>query len=106
MVESTTSELLIWFLCTDSQQEIVSLYNRFCQLDRKGGGFISADEFLSIPEFAVNPLSQVLLLLCVHFFLSKWSVWLRGFTSTSIRTYVMYVLCECTRYIKIDLKNK
>ncbi|KAB1211980.1 Calcineurin subunit B [Morella rubra] len=46
---------------TYSQQEIVSLYNRFCQLDRKGGGFISADEFLSIPEFAVNPLSQRLL---------------------------------------------
>ncbi|BBH08626.1 Protein of unknown function D [Prunus dulcis] len=44
---------------TFSQQEIVSLYQRFCQLDRSGGGFISADEFLSVPEFAVNPLSQV-----------------------------------------------
>lgn len=42
-----------------SQQEIVSLYQRFCQLDRSGGGFISAEEFLSVPEFAVNPLSQV-----------------------------------------------
>ncbi|PON99347.1 Parvalbumin [Trema orientale] len=46
---------------TFSQQEIVSLYQRFCQLDRNGGGFISSDEFLSIPEFAVNPLSQRLL---------------------------------------------
>ncbi|XP_048440096.1 calcineurin subunit B isoform X2 [Pyrus x bretschneideri] len=45
---------------TFSQQEIVSLYQRFCQLDRSGGGFISADEFLSVPEFAVNPLSQIL----------------------------------------------
>ncbi|EXB42925.1 hypothetical protein L484_013947 [Morus notabilis] len=44
-----------------SQQEIVSLYQRFFQLDRKGGGFISAEEFLSVPEFAVNPLSQRLL---------------------------------------------
>lgn len=44
-----------------SQQEIVSLYQRFCQLDRSGGGFISAEEFLSVPEFAVNPLSQVLI---------------------------------------------
>ncbi|XP_077222710.1 uncharacterized protein LOC143856390 [Tasmannia lanceolata] len=44
-----------------SQHEIVSLYQRFCQLDRNGGGFISADEFLSVPEFAVNPLSQRLL---------------------------------------------
>ncbi|ERN14306.1 calcineurin subunit B [Amborella trichopoda] len=44
-----------------SQQEIVSLYQRFCQLDRNGKGFISADEFMSVPEFAFNPLSQRLL---------------------------------------------
>ncbi|XP_014510645.1 calcineurin subunit B isoform X1 [Vigna radiata var. radiata] len=44
-----------------TQQEIVSLYQRFCQLDRNNCGFISSDEFLSIPEFAVNPLSQSLL---------------------------------------------
>ena len=43
----------------------MSLYERFCQLDRSGGGFISAEEFLSVPEFAVNPLSQVLIFLCV-----------------------------------------
>lgn len=49
--------------CNDlfSQQEIVSLYQRFCQLDRNAKGFISADEFLSVPEFAMNPLSQRLL---------------------------------------------
>ncbi|XP_028793999.1 calcineurin subunit B-like isoform X1 [Neltuma alba] len=46
---------------TFNQQEIVSLYQRFCQLDRNRCGFISADEFLSVPEFAVNPLSQRLL---------------------------------------------
>ncbi|XP_052200475.1 uncharacterized protein LOC127806917 [Diospyros lotus] len=46
---------------TFSQQEIVSLYKRFCQLDRNGCGFISGDEFLSVPEFAVNPLTQRLL---------------------------------------------
>ncbi|THU67573.1 hypothetical protein C4D60_Mb05t26090 [Musa balbisiana] len=44
-----------------SQQEIVSLYHRFCQLDRNSSGFIPGDEFLSVPEFAVNPLSQRLL---------------------------------------------
>ncbi|KAL8256814.1 hypothetical protein R6Q59_028855 [Mikania micrantha] len=44
-----------------SQQEIISLYKRFCQLDRNAKGFISADEFLSVPEFAMNPLSQRLL---------------------------------------------
>jgi hypothetical protein len=42
-----------------SQQEIVSLYERFCQLDRSAKGFVSEDEFLSIPEFSTNPLSQV-----------------------------------------------
>ncbi|WCJ40497.1 Calcium-binding EF-hand family protein [Euphorbia peplus] len=44
-----------------SQQEIVSLYKRFCQLDRTAKGFISADEFLSVPEFAMNPLCQRIL---------------------------------------------
>ncbi|XP_054779575.1 uncharacterized protein LOC129287447 [Prosopis cineraria] len=40
-------------------QEIVSLYQRFSQLDRNAKGFISADEFLSVPDFATSPLSQV-----------------------------------------------
>uniref|UniRef100_A0A7C8Z345 EF-hand domain-containing protein n=1 Tax=Opuntia streptacantha TaxID=393608 RepID=A0A7C8Z345_OPUST len=44
-----------------TQQEIVSLYQRFCQLDRSAKGFISADEFMSVPEFAMNPLAQRLL---------------------------------------------
>ncbi|XP_037448808.1 calcineurin subunit B-like [Triticum dicoccoides] len=44
-----------------SQQEIVSLYERFCQLDRSAKGFVSEDEFLSIPEFSTNPLSKRLL---------------------------------------------
>ncbi|XP_022153484.1 calcineurin subunit B-like [Momordica charantia] len=44
-----------------TQQEIVSLYERFCQLDRNSKGYILADEFLSVPEFAMNPLSQRLL---------------------------------------------
>ncbi|GFP94805.1 calcineurin subunit b [Phtheirospermum japonicum] len=46
---------------TFSQQEIVSLYQRFCQLDRNGCGFISAEEFMTVPEFAVNPLSQIVI---------------------------------------------
>ncbi|CAF2095721.1 BnaA05g09640D [Brassica napus] len=49
--------------CQDlfEQQEILSLYQRFCQLDRNAKGFISSDEFLSVPEFAMNPLSLRLL---------------------------------------------
>ncbi|CAM6093260.1 unnamed protein product [Calypogeia fissa] len=44
-----------------SQREIVSLYQRFCALDRNGKGYISGDEFMSVPEFALNPLAQRLL---------------------------------------------
>ncbi|KMT00844.1 hypothetical protein BVRB_9g221190 [Beta vulgaris subsp. vulgaris] len=44
-----------------NQQDIVSLYQRFCQLDRSDKGFVSADEFMSVPEFAMNPLAQRLL---------------------------------------------
>eukprot|EP00271_Cylindrocystis_brebissonii_P016021 TRINITY_DN39153_c0_g1_i1.p1 TRINITY_DN39153_c0_g1~~TRINITY_DN39153_c0_g1_i1.p1 ORF type:complete len:177 (-),score=31.71 TRINITY_DN39153_c0_g1_i1:230-760(-) len=44
-----------------THKEIVSLYERFCALDRNGKGFILADEFMSIPEFAINPLAQRLL---------------------------------------------
>ena len=44
---------------SDSQQEITALYERFCALDRNGKGYISADEFMAIPEFALNPLAQV-----------------------------------------------
>ncbi|KAF3326661.1 hypothetical protein FCM35_KLT08291 [Carex littledalei] len=31
-------------------QEILALHNRFCQLDRNSGGFISVDEFMSVPD--------------------------------------------------------
>lgn len=57
-----TLSWVFWFgVCKlVSQQEIVALYERFCQLDRTAKGFISADEFLSVPEFALNPLSQVI----------------------------------------------
>lgn len=34
-------------------------YIKDCQLDRNAKGLISADELLSVPEFAMNPLSQV-----------------------------------------------
>ncbi|EFJ23024.1 hypothetical protein SELMODRAFT_169962 [Selaginella moellendorffii] len=44
-----------------SQREIISLYERFCILDRSGKGFILEDEFMAVPEFALNPLAQRLL---------------------------------------------
>lgn len=51
--------MLLCVFASVEQQEILSLYQRFCQLDRNAKGFISSDEFLSVPEFAMNPLSQV-----------------------------------------------
>ncbi|XP_050125530.1 uncharacterized protein LOC126602656 [Malus sylvestris] len=64
-----------------SQQEIVSLYQRFCQLDRSGGGFISSDEFLSVPEFAVNPLSQRLLKILDGLNFKEFVLFLSAFSS-------------------------
>ncbi|EPS69368.1 hypothetical protein M569_05396 [Genlisea aurea] len=66
---------------TFSQQEIVSLYERFCQLDRNGKGFISADEFMSVPEFAVNPLSQRLLRMLDGLNFKEFVAFLSGFSS-------------------------
>ncbi|KAF5726949.1 calcineurin subunit B-like isoform X2 [Tripterygium wilfordii] len=48
-----------WTWTSVTQQEIVPLYQRFCQLYCNAKGFISGDEFMSVPEFAMNPLPQV-----------------------------------------------
>lgn len=66
-----------------SQQEIVSLYHRFCQLDRGRAGFISSDEFLSVPEFAVNPLSQRLLRMLDGLNFKEFVAFLSAFSSRS-----------------------
>ncbi|XP_041999478.1 calcineurin subunit B-like [Salvia hispanica] len=66
---------------TFSQQEIVSLYQRFCQLDRSGGGFISADEFMNVPEFAMNPLSQRLLRMLDGLNFKEFVLFLSAFSS-------------------------
>ncbi|WOL20305.1 calcineurin subunit B isoform X1 [Canna indica] len=66
-----------------SQQEIVALYNRFCQLDRTAKGFISSDEFLSIPEFSLNPLSQRLLKMVDGFNFKDFVAFLSAFSPKS-----------------------
>jgi serine/threonine-protein phosphatase 2B regulatory subunit len=74
-----------------SQQEIVSLYKRFCALDRNGKGFISADEFLSVPEFAVNPLSKRLLRMLDGLNFKEFLAFLSAFSSrASIRQKIEY----------------
>ncbi|GAB2269509.1 hypothetical protein Dimus_004426 [Dionaea muscipula] len=64
-----------------TQQEIVCLYQRFCQLDRNAKGFISADEFLSVPEFALNPLSQRLIKLVDGLNFKEFVAFLSAFSS-------------------------
>jgi len=52
-----------------SQPEIEGLYRRFRALDKGRKGYISADEFLAIPELSINPLARRLerLFECVNF---------------------------------------
>lgn len=46
---STSTEL--------SENELASLYQRFRQLDRNNHGTLARDDFLAIPELAMNPLA-------------------------------------------------
>ncbi|GMI73109.1 hypothetical protein like AT3G18430 [Hibiscus trionum] len=64
-----------------SGQEIVSLYQRFCELDRNAKGYISADEMLSVPEFAMNPLSKRVVEMVDGFNFKDFVVILSAFTS-------------------------
>ncbi|KIH50791.1 hypothetical protein ANCDUO_19127, partial [Ancylostoma duodenale] len=41
-----------------NRNQIVRLYSRFLSLDKKGQGFLSRDDFLNVPELAVNPLGD------------------------------------------------
>ena len=41
-----------------SQLEIEALYKRFRALDRGHKGYISAEEFMNIPELSINPLAH------------------------------------------------
>lgn len=41
-----------------SRNQIVRLYSRFLSLDRQGRGYLDRDDFLRIPELAINPLGD------------------------------------------------
>jgi serine/threonine-protein phosphatase 2B regulatory subunit len=47
-----------------NQAEIEALYKRFRALDRGHKGYISPEEFLSIPELSINPVAQRLVRCC------------------------------------------
>ena len=39
-----------------TEKQIKSLYNRFCQLDKDGNGFVTKEELLNIKQIQANPL--------------------------------------------------
>jgi len=41
-----------------SENQIVRLYSRFTSLDKSGNGYLSREDFLRIPELAINPLGE------------------------------------------------
>jgi len=41
-----------------SKNQIVRLYSRFLNLDRQGRGYLDREDFLRIPELAINPLGD------------------------------------------------
>ncbi|CAB3397298.1 unnamed protein product [Caenorhabditis bovis] len=41
-----------------NRNQIVRLYSRFLSLDKRGQGYLSRDDFLNVPELAVNPLGD------------------------------------------------
>lgn len=41
-----------------SQNQIVRLYSRFTSLDKSSNGYLSREDFLRIPELAINPLGD------------------------------------------------
>ncbi|XP_047073109.1 calcineurin subunit B-like [Lolium rigidum] len=90
-----------------SQQEIVSLYHRFCQLDRNGGGFVSADEFMTVPEFAVNPLSQRLLRMLDGLNFKEYVAFLSAFSPhTSLQQKIEFIFkvydTDCNGKVAFD----
>ncbi|KAK7402348.1 hypothetical protein VNO78_14545 [Psophocarpus tetragonolobus] len=91
-----------------SQQEIVSLYQRFCQLDRNAKGFISADEFLSVPEFAMNPLSHRLLNMVDGFNFKDFVAFLSAFSahaSPQQKIELIFKVFDSDRNGKVSFKD-
>ncbi|KAE8655687.1 Detected protein of confused Function [Hibiscus syriacus] len=71
-----------------SREEIVGLYQRFCELDGNGKGYISGDEMLSVPEFAINPV------------LKRVVEMVDGFNFKDFVAILSAFSCKATRYQK------
>jgi calcineurin B family protein 1 len=48
-----------------SSKQIIRLYSRFTSLDKNGNGFLLKEDFMRIPELAINPLApRIINLFC------------------------------------------
>ncbi|VBB32134.1 unnamed protein product [Acanthocheilonema viteae] len=57
VISAETGFLLSSFVSV-SRNQIVRLYSRFLSLDKQGRGYLDRDDFLRIPELAINPLGD------------------------------------------------
>ncbi|KAG2489266.1 hypothetical protein HYH03_012286 [Edaphochlamys debaryana] len=64
LTQSDVDEVIAASKGVFNQAEIESLYKRFRSLDRGRKGYISPEEFLSIPELSINPVAQRLVRCC------------------------------------------
>jgi Ca2+-binding EF-hand superfamily protein len=69
-----------------SANEIQALFARFRALDRRHKGYIGADELLSVPELAINPLAQRMVQLLGACNFKDFVALLAAFSSKASRT--------------------
>lgn len=63
IAEETGCKSILWdfsnyFPLSVSKNQIVRLYSRFLNLDRQSRGYLDREDFLRIPELAINPLGD------------------------------------------------
>ncbi|KFM26967.1 Calcineurin subunit B [Auxenochlorella protothecoides] len=76
------------------QQEIEALYKRFRRLDKDRKGFISSEEFLSIPELSINPLAQRLSFFVESINFKEFVTFLSGFSAKAGREEKLKVMFD------------
>lgn len=58
LTQQDVEEVIAYCQGAWKQEEIEGLYKRFRSLDRGRKGYISGDEFMSIPELSINPIAS------------------------------------------------
>lgn len=67
-----------------ASQQIIRLYNRFESLDKDSDGILSAEDFLKLPELAVNPLCHRI----IHQFCSEEGGGVGGTDGVNFRQFI------------------